>query len=77
MCGCLDRVDVKLYLHALDRKMEIKGLLFQRSLKLWHQCHNTGSEVLHGNWLDLALSNFVITAQSESQAGAVLCKPSE
>lgn len=49
----------------------------------WRVCysspayHNTGSERLCGNWLDLAHSNFVVTAQSESQARAVLCKPSE
>jgi len=77
MCSCLDRLDVKLYPDALDRKMEIEGLLFQPSLKLWHQYHNKGSEMLCGNWSVLALSNFVITVQSESQARAVLCKPTE
>lgn len=59
----VDGLDVKLYADALDRKMEIKGLLFQHSLRLWLQYHNKGSETLHGNGLDLALSNFVITAQ--------------
>lgn len=68
---------MKLYPGALDRKMEIEGFLFQPSLKLWHPYHNKGSEMLRGSWLDLALSNFIITAQSESQARAVLCKPSE
>lgn len=71
MCSCLDRLDMKLYPDALDRKLEIKWVFFHPSLKLWHQCHNEGSEMLCGN---LALSNFAITAQWESQARAVLCE---
>lgn len=54
-----------------------QGFVIPALPKLWLQYHNKSSEMLRGNWLDLALSYLVITAQSESQARAVLCKPSE
>lgn len=60
MCSCLDRLGMKLYPDALDRKLEIECLLFHPSLKLWYQCHNEVSAMLCGN---LGFSNFVIIAQ--------------